>query len=59
MLKDAQGLIVTTDSTEAIAAINNFIDQMLAYGRNAQKAILQAIAADPTCALAYAYAAAY
>ncbi|MCF4967369.1 tetratricopeptide repeat protein [Nostoc sp. CMAA1605] len=59
MLKDAQGLIVTTDSTQAIAAINSFSDQMLAYGKDAETAILEAIAADPTCALAHAYAAAY
>jgi tetratricopeptide (TPR) repeat protein len=59
MLKDAQGLIVTTDSAKAIAAINNFIDQALCYGRDAETAILQAIAADTTCALAHAYAAAY
>ncbi|MDZ8055441.1 MAG: tetratricopeptide repeat protein [Aulosira sp. ZfuVER01] len=59
MLKDAQGLIVTTDSAKAIAAINRFVDQMLGYGKDAETAILQAIAADPTCALAHAYAAAY
>ncbi|MBD2195469.1 MULTISPECIES: tetratricopeptide repeat protein [Calothrix] len=59
MLKDAQGLIVTTDSAKAIAAINNFIEQALGYGRDAETAILQAIAADPTCALAHGYAAAY
>jgi tetratricopeptide (TPR) repeat protein len=59
MLKDAQGLIVTTDSVKAIAAINRFVDQMLGYGKDAETAILQAIAADPTCALAHAYAAAY
>jgi tetratricopeptide (TPR) repeat protein len=59
MLKDAQGLLVTTDSAPAIAAINRFSDQMLAYGRDAETAILQAITADPTCALAHAYAAAY
>ncbi|MBD2360585.1 tetratricopeptide repeat protein [Anabaena minutissima FACHB-250] len=59
MLKDAQGLVVTTDSANAIAAINRFSNQMLAYGRDAETAILQAITADPTCALAHAYAAAY
>jgi hypothetical protein len=32
MLKDGQGLLVTTGSAEAIAAINRFIDQSLAYG---------------------------
>ncbi len=59
MLQDAQGLAVTTDSAQAIAAINRFIDQALSYGKNAETAILQAIEADSTCALAYAYAAAY
>jgi tetratricopeptide (TPR) repeat protein len=59
MLKDVQGLIVTTDSAKAIAAINRFIEQMLGYGKDAETAILLAIAADPTCALAHAYAAAY
>ncbi|MBE9201686.1 MULTISPECIES: tetratricopeptide repeat protein [unclassified Nodularia (in: cyanobacteria)] len=59
MLKDAQGLVVTTDSAPAIAAINHFIDQALCYGKDAETAILQAIEADPTCALAHAYAAAY
>ncbi|QLE57315.1 tetratricopeptide repeat protein [Nostoc sp. TCL26-01] len=59
MLEDAQGLVVTTDSVKAIAAINRFSSQMLSYGKDAQTAILQAIAADPTCALAHAYAAAY
>ncbi|MDZ7970401.1 MAG: tetratricopeptide repeat protein [Nostoc sp. DedQUE04] len=59
MLKDAQGLVVTTDSAQAIAAINRFIDQALCYGQDAETAIFQAIEADPTCALAHAYAAAY
>lgn len=59
MLKDAQGLVVTTDSAEAIAAINRFIDQALYYGKDGETAILQAVAADPTCALANGYAAAY
>jgi tetratricopeptide (TPR) repeat protein len=59
MLKDAQELDVTTDSPETIAAINQFADQALSYGNAAEAAILQATAADPTCALANAYAAAY
>jgi len=59
MLKDAQGLNVTTDSTEAIAAIDQFIDQSLSYGNQAESAILQAVSADPTCAIAHAFAAAY
>jgi tetratricopeptide (TPR) repeat protein len=59
MLKDGQGLLVTTGSAEAIAAINRFIDQSLAYGKDAKTAILEAVEADPNCALANAYAAAY
>ncbi|MCG6134677.1 MAG: tetratricopeptide repeat protein [Nostoc sp. LLA-1] len=59
MLEDAQGLVVTTDSAQAIAAINRFIDQALGYGKDAETAILQAIEADPTCVLAHAYAGAY
>lgn len=59
MLQDAQGLIVTTDSEEAIAALNRFIGQSLIYGREAESAVLESIAADPTCAIAHAYAAAH
>lgn len=59
MLEDAQGLEVTTDSRAAIAAINWFIDQALSYGKDAEAAILQGIAADPTCAMIHAYAAAH
>lgn len=56
MLKDAQGLEVTTDSPEAIAAINRFIDQILSYSNNPD-AIFNAIEADPTSVLANAYVA--
>lgn len=59
MLEDAQGLEVTTDSRAAIAAINWFIDQALSYGLDAETAIFQGIAADPTCAMLHAYAAAH
>lgn len=52
-------LAVTTDSEEAIAAINRWIEQSLSYGKDAETAILEAIAADPTCAIAQAYAGAY
>ncbi len=52
-------LAVTTDSEEAIAAINRWIEQSLSYGKDAETAILEAIAADPNCAIAHAYAAAY
>lgn len=59
MLKDAQDLAVTTHSNQTIAAINRFTEQSLIYGRDAEAAVLQAVAADPTCAIAQAYAAAY
>jgi tetratricopeptide (TPR) repeat protein len=59
MLTDAQGLAVTTDSPETLAAINGFIEQSLSYGKDAERLILQGIAADPDCAIAQAYAAAY
>jgi len=59
MQEDTQKLKVTTNSPEAIALINRFIDQALSYGSYAETVILQAIAADPTCAIAHAYAAAY
>lgn len=58
MLKDFQGLEVTTNSSNAIAAIDLYTEQSLSYGNNAE-IILQAIAADPTCAIAYAHAAAH
>jgi hypothetical protein len=57
MLQDAQGLDVTTDSPETIAAINCYTDQALAYGKDAA-AIFQGIEADPECAIANAHAAA-
>lgn len=57
MLQDSQGLDVTTDSPETIAAINRYIDQALAYGNDAA-VILKGIEADPDCAIANAYAAA-
>lgn len=59
MLKDAQGLDVTTDAPQTIAAIDSFIGQSLCYGKQAEAVILKGIAADPTCAIAQAYAAAY
>lgn len=59
MLKDSQGLAVTTDSLDAVAGINGFIKQALGYGKYAESTIIEAISADPTCAIAYAYAAAY
>jgi tetratricopeptide (TPR) repeat protein len=59
MLKDAQGLDVTTDSLSAIAQVNRFIEQSLSYSNATETAIVEGIAADPNCALAHAYAAAY
>ena len=59
MLKDAQGLAVTTDSPEVIAAIDRFTDQALCYGSQAESTILTVVDTDPTCAIANAYAAAY
>ena len=58
MLKDAQGLEVTTNSPTTIAAIDRFCSQSLSYGNNAE-VILQGIAADPDCAIANAHAAAH
>ena len=57
MLQDDQGLDVTTDSPEAIAAIDRYTDQALAYGKDAV-AIFKGIEADPECAIANAHAAA-
>jgi tetratricopeptide (TPR) repeat protein len=59
MQKDIQNLEITTDSPEAVARINQFIHQALSYGSTAKNEILAAISADPTCAIAHAYAAAY
>jgi tetratricopeptide (TPR) repeat protein len=58
MLRDSQGLSVTTNSLEAIAAIDRFTDASLRYGQDVL-VILQGIAADPTCVMANAYAATY
>lgn len=58
MLKDAQGLFVTTNSPQAIAAIDRFVEQSLSYGNNAE-IILKGIAADPACVMANAHAAAH
>jgi hypothetical protein len=57
MLRDAQGLEVTTRSARAVEAINQFVDQSLRYGKDLEQTILDGIVADPTCALAHAYAA--
>ena len=59
MLRDAQGLVVTTDSPIAIAALNCAIDQSLCYGNGLKAALLQGNVADQECALIHAYTAAY
>ena len=59
MLKDSQGLEITTNSTNAIAFIDDFAQQSLSYGNNAETTILSAIAAEPKCAYSYAHAAAH
>ena len=41
MLKDNQGLQVSTDSPVAIAAINRFINQALGYGCETEAILLQ------------------
>ena len=57
MQRDAQGLAVSTDAAEAVAAIDRFVDQFLGYGTDAG-VILKGAAADPECVLANALAGA-
>lgn len=52
-------LDVTTSSLTTLNAIHAFTEQALSYGKDAESIILQGIAADPSCAIARAYAAAY
>lgn len=59
MFTDVQGLRVSTRSAAALDHINCFIEQALSYGSRAEAAITEAITADPSCAIAYAYAANY
>ncbi|BDA72756.1 hypothetical protein CAL7716_069220 [Calothrix sp. PCC 7716] len=59
MLKDAQGLEVSTDSYEAVDAISSFTNQALSYGKEALNAVKTGLLSDPTCAILHAYAAAY
>lgn len=59
MVKDAQGLTVTTDSPVAIAAINQFTCQSLSYAREAKATLFQGNVADRECILIHAYIAAY
>lgn len=58
MLRDSQGLEVTTNSPEAIAAIDRFVEQSLSYGKD-PLVILKGIEADPACVIAHAHAAAH
>jgi hypothetical protein len=58
MLRDSQGLNVTTDSQPTITAINRYTDQALAYGADII-AIFKGVEADPECAIASGYAAAF
>jgi hypothetical protein len=46
MFKDAQGLDITTVSEIAIASINQYTEQCLCYGNQAESSILAAVAAD-------------
>lgn len=57
MLKDAQGLEVTTVSLAAVTAVNHFVDELLSIGKDAL-VILKAVEADPTWSFAHALAAA-
>lgn len=57
MLRDSSELEVTTDSPEAVTAVNQFADQLLSVGNDAQ-VILQGVQADPTCVITNAHAAA-
>ncbi|BAZ09965.1 hypothetical protein NIES4071_17790 [Calothrix sp. NIES-4071] len=59
MLKDAQGLEVSTNSHEAVDAISSFTNQALSYGKEALNVVKQGLVFDPTCAMLHAYAAAY
>ena len=58
MLTDSQELEVTTDSLEAVNAINSFFEQLLSVGNDSQ-VILKAVEADPACAIANVHAAAF
>ena len=56
MLSDAQGLSVTTDAPAAVEAVNQFAEQVLGHGNQAE-VILQGLAADPTAVLVNAHGA--
>lgn len=55
-LHDAQGLEVTTDSMEAIAAIDQFVDQLLSHTHNSG-IIFEGVKAYPACIIANTHAA--
>jgi tetratricopeptide (TPR) repeat protein len=57
MLTDAQDLPISTDSPAAIAAIDQFAEQLLSYGKDAA-VILEGLTADPSGVLTNAHAAA-
>ena len=57
MLKDSQGLVVTTDSPEAVDAIDCFTEQLLGYGNNLE-VILNGVEVDPSGVLVNAHTAA-
>lgn len=57
MLADAYGNPVSTDDPATVAAIDRFVEEVLAYGAQAV-GIVQAAQSAPDCALANAYAAA-
>jgi len=59
MLNDVQGLVVTTQSPAAIAAINQYTDAALRYGKEAEMTLFGGNVADRECALIQAYTAAY
>lgn len=59
MLKDDRGLEVSTDSPEAINAVNKIVRNSLSYGKQIEVAIEEGIRADASCAILHAYAGAY
>ena len=58
MLKDAQSLLVTTDSTLTLTALDNFAGQQRNLREDSEEvvAVFEAAKADPTCAMANAFA---
>src|SRR5579883_1107063 len=56
MLKDFQGLEISTESLDTVKAIDTFIHESLSIGNNT-KIIFEAVITEPSCALANIYAA--